>query len=127
MTLRSRVLSVRELPAGEAVGYGGCWITPEHMRIGILAIGYGDGYPRHAPSGTPVVVGGHRTQLVGRVSMDLLAVDLRGCEDVREGDEAVLWGEGLPADEIAQTAGTIAYELFCAVRRQRIEYVYVNA
>ncbi len=126
MTLRSRVLSVRELPAGEPVGYGGCWITPERMRIGILAIGYGDGYPRHAPGGTPVMVGGQRTQVVGRVSMDLLAVDLRGCEAVCEGDEAVLWGEGLPADEVAAAADTIAYELFCAVRRRRVDYVYAG-
>ncbi|HXG27255.1 MAG TPA: alanine racemase [Nevskiales bacterium] len=126
MTLRSRVLSIRELPAGEAVGYGGSWITPERMRVGILAIGYGDGYPRHAPSGTPVRVGGRRTQVVGRVSMDLLAVDLRGCDEVREGDEAVLWGEGLPADEVAAAADTIAYELFCAVRRKRVEYVYAG-
>jgi alanine racemase len=123
MTLSSRLLSIRELPAGEPVGYGGTWTTPERMRIGVLAIGYGDGYPRHAPSGTPVLIGGRRAPLAGRVSMDLITVDLRGCSDAREGDEAVLWGKGLPADEIAQAAGTIAYELFCGLA-QRVEFEY---
>ena len=123
MTLCSRLLSIRGLPAGEPVGYGGTWVTPEHMRIGVIAIGYGDGYPRHAPGGTPVLIGGRRTQLIGRVSMDLVTVDLRGCDDAREGDEAILWGDGLPADEVARHVGTIAYELFCGLSR-RVEYEY---
>lgn len=126
MTLRSRVLSIRELPAGEAVGYGGSWVTPERTRIGVLAIGYADGYPRHAPNGTPVLLRGKRVPLAGRVSMDLVTVDLRGCDEAREGDEAVLWGAGLPADEIASAAGTIAYELFCGVNR-RVEFEYRDA
>jgi alanine racemase len=123
MTLRTRVLSIRELPAGEPVGYGGTWMTPERMRIGVLAIGYGDGYPRCLPSGTPVLINGQRAALAGRVSMDLITVDLRGCDTVREGDEATLWGEGLPAEEIASQAGTIAYELFCGLSR-RVEFEY---
>lgn len=123
MTLRSRVLSIRELSAGEPVGYGATWITPTRMRIAVLAVGYGDGYPRHAPSGTPVMLQGRRLPLVGRVSMDLVTVDLRGCEDLREGDEAVLWGLGLPADEVARMSGTIAYDLFCGLSR-RVEFEY---
>lgn len=123
MSLRSRLLSVRELPAGEAIGYGGTWVTPARMRVGVVAIGYGDGYPRHARSGTPLVIGGRRASLVGRVSMDMLTVDLRGHDDARPGDEVVLWGEGLPADEVAEHAGTIAYDLFCGLTR-RVVFEY---
>jgi alanine racemase len=123
MSLHSRILSVRELAAGEAIGYGGTWITPEPMRIAVLAIGYGDGYPRHIPNGTPVLVNGHPASVVGRVSMDLLTVDLRGCETAQVGDIATLWGAGLPAEEIAAAAGTIAYELFCDLSaRVAVEY-----
>jgi alanine racemase len=124
MTLRSRVLSIRKLPAGEAVGYGGRWTASGPARIGVLSIGYGDGYPRHAPDGTPVLVGGHVVPLAGRVSMDMATVDLSGRDDVRVGDEAVMWGDGLPADEVAGFAGTIAYELFCRLTpRVRREYL----
>lgn len=123
MSLHSRVLSVRELAAGEAVGYGGTWITPEPMRIAVLAIGYADGYPRHIPSGTPVLINGRKAPVVGRVSMDLLTVDLRGSETVQVGDVATLWGAGLPADEVAVAAGTISYELFCGLSaRVEVEY-----
>lgn len=123
MSLRSRLLSIRELAAGEAVGYGSGWMTPEHMRIGVVAIGYGDGYPRHATNGTPVLINGQRVPLVGRVSMDLITVDLRGCEGAREGDEVLLWGTGLPADEVATYANTIAYDLFCGLTR-RVTFEY---
>jgi len=123
MSLRSRLLSIRELAAGEAVGYGGDWTTPQRMRIGIVAIGYGDGYPRHAATGTPVLVSGQRAALVGRVSMDLITIDLRGCETAREGDEVLLWGAGLPADEVATHADTIAYDLFCGLTR-RVNFEY---
>ena len=115
MTLASRIIAVRELAAGEAVGYGATFRCPEAMRVGIVAIGYGDGYPRHAPSGTPILVNGQRAGTAGRVSMDMLAVDLRGVGPVQPGDPVVLWGQGLPCDEIAHAAGTIAYELFCGV------------
>lgn len=125
MTLRARVLSIRDLPTGEAVGYGGTWVTPEPMRIGVLSIGYGDGYPRHAPNGTPVLINGHRTSLVGRVSMDMVTVDLRGFDKLRVGDEAILWGQGLPIDEVATAAGTIAYELFCQLGT-RVEFDYLE-
>jgi len=116
MTLCSRLIAVHRIDAGEPVGYAGTWVAPETMLIGTVAIGYGDGYPRHAPSGTPVLVNGVRTQLIGRVSMDMLSVDLRPLgEQVQVGDEVVLWGEGLPAEEVARHAGTIAYALYCGV------------
>jgi len=95
------------------VGYGATWMAPEAMDVGIVAIGYGDGYPRHAPSGTPVLIGGQRTQLIGRVSMDMLAIDLRPVPHARVGDAVTLWGGSLPADEVATAVGTISYELFC--------------
>ena len=85
------------------------------MRIGIVACGYADGYPRHAPTGTPVLVNGKRSQLLGRVSMDMLNVDLSGIPDARVGSEVMLWGPGLPVDEVAQAAGTIGYELMCSI------------
>lgn len=112
MTLRARLIAVHEVPAGESVGYGATWTATQPTRLGVVSIGYGDGYPRHAPSGTPVLVNGQRCALVGRVSMDMISVDL-GRVPARPGDEAVLWGEGLPVDEIAAAAGTISYELFC--------------
>lgn len=118
MTLRTALIAIRDLQAGEPVGYGGTWRCERECRIGVAAIGYGDGYPRHAPSGTPVLVDGRRAALAGRVSMDMIAVDLTGLPDARIGDPVVLWGEGLPAEEIAQAAGTIPYELFCHVTRR---------
>jgi len=122
MNLTSELISVREVMRGESVGYGGDWICPETMQVGVVACGYGDGYPRHAPPGTPVLVNGQRVPLIGRVSMDMITVDLRGC-DAKVGDPVILWGEGLPADEVAQFAETIAYELFCNVapRVPRVE------
>lgn len=114
MTLRSRLIAVRAVKKGEAVGYGASWVAPQDTRIGVIAIGYGDGYPRHARNGTPVLVGGHRVALAGRVSMDMITVDL-GTAPVKTGDDCVLWGEGLSADVVAAHAGTISYELFCKV------------
>lgn len=114
MTLASRVIAVRPLAAGEAVGYGASWRSTKATRIAVIAIGYGDGYPRHAPSGTPVLINGQRYPVAGRVSMDLLTVDIGGAA-IGEGDEAILWGEGLAASEIAACANTIDYALFCGV------------
>jgi len=122
MTLRSRLIAVRRLSKGDAVGYGSTWVCPEDMPMGVVAVGYGDGYPRHAGSGTPVLINGRRVSLVGRVSMDMICVDLRGAPEAAIGDEAVLWGEGLPVEEIAEHASTIPYELLCAVS-QRVEFV----
>jgi alanine racemase len=123
MTLKSRLIAVNHLSKGDAVGYGAQWSCPENMRVGVVACGYGDGYPRHAKEGTPVLVNGQRVPLIGRVSMDMITVDLRGT-NAQAGDEVVLWGEGLPADEVAQSVGTIAYELFCHVTA-RVPFVEV--
>lgn len=115
MTFSARLIAVKHLKAGDPVGYGGIWQAPEDMPIGVLAVGYGDGYPREMPAATPVLLNGERVSLVGRVSMDTCTVDLRGMPQAGVGDRAVLWGEGLPADEIALAAGTIAYTLFCGI------------
>jgi alanine racemase len=115
MTLTSRLIAIQQYPAGEPVGYGGAWRCPRDSRIGVAAIGYGDGYPRHAPSGTPVLVNGQRAPLVGRVSMDMITIDLTDHPQAKVSDPVVLWGRGLPAEEIARWADTIAYELFCQV------------
>ena len=115
MTLTAPLVAVKTIERGAPVGYGGTWIAPETMSLGLAAIGYADGYPRHAPSGTPVLVNGRRAALAGRVSMDLIAIDLRGCPDARAGDRATLWGEGLPVEEIGEAAGTLSYELLARI------------
>jgi alanine racemase len=112
MTLTTQLIAVREVQAGERVGYGGRFTAPETMPVGVVSIGYGDGYPRHAPNGTPIVVNGQRTQVIGRVSMDLVTVDLRGVQ-AQVGDTVQCWGDQLPIDEVAQVAGAISYELMC--------------
>jgi alanine racemase len=118
MTLKSRILAVQEIRPGERVGYGGTFEATRPTRVGIVACGYADGYPRHAPSGTPILVDGRQTKTVGRVSMDMLACDLTDLPEAGVDSEVVLWGEGLPADEVAAAAGTISYELFCALARR---------
>ncbi|CAB3698453.1 alanine racemase [Achromobacter piechaudii] len=116
MTLSSEIIAVQELKAGDSVGYGAIFRAERAMRIGIVACGYADGYPRHATTGTPVVVAGIRTQLVGRVSMDMLIVDLDPIPAAGVGTPVVLWGEDGPSvDDVAQSAGTIGYELLCAL------------
>jgi alanine racemase len=115
MTLASEIISVRDLKVGDRVGYGGIFTATAPMRIGIVACGYGDGYPRHAPSGTSILVGGRRTCTVGRVSMDKLCVDITELPEAGVGAPVVLWGQGLSVDEVATAAGTISYELFCAL------------
>ena len=115
MTLQSEIISVRELNAGERVGYGGLFRAEAPMRIGTVACGYADGYPRHAPTGTPVLVDGQRTRTLGRVSMDMLSVDLSTLPDADTGSRVTLWGAGLPVEEVARAAGTISYELLCAL------------
>ncbi len=115
MTMTSEFIAIRQLAAGEGVGYGHDWIAPVPSTIGVLAIGYADGYPRHAPSGTPVWVNGQRLPLVGRVSMDMIAVDLSGVENVAIGDQVELWGQHLNVNEVAAHAGTIGYEVLAGV------------
>jgi alanine racemase len=118
MTLASEIIGVQQIAAGETVGYGCTFRAEREMRVGIVACGYADGYPRHAPTGTPVLVGGRRTRILGRVSMDMLAVDLADLREAGVGTPVTLWGEGLSADEVAAAAGTISYELFCALARR---------
>jgi alanine racemase len=115
MTLSSELIAVQQIAAGDCVGYGSRFQAEGPMTIGVVACGYADGYPRHAPQDTPVLVDGVRTRLVGRVSMDMLTVDLSNLPDARVGSKVVLWGEGMPIDEVAEAAGTIGYELMCAL------------
>ena len=115
MTLASRLIAIRKLRPGDRVGYGGEFRCELPMRVGVVACGYADGYPRHAPSGTPILVAGARTRTVGRVSMDMITVDLAPVPAAEVGSPVVLWGEGLPVDEVAIAARTVGYELLCAV------------
>lgn len=115
MTLRSRIIAVQDLWPGDEVGYGALFRAEHAMRIGIVACGYADGYPRHAPNGTPVLVEGQMTQTLGRVSMDMLYADLSRLPQADVGSNVVLWGEGLPIEEVARAAETISYELMCAL------------
>ena len=118
MTLCSEVIAVQQLSVGERVGYGGTFEADRAMRVGVVACGYADGYPRHAATGTPVLVNGRRSRTLGRVSMDMLAIDLTDFREADVGTPVTLWGEGLSADEVATAAGTISYELFCALARR---------
>ena len=121
MTLATRLIGVQSLQPGDTVGYGSSFVAEQPMRIGIAAVGYADGYPRHAPTGTPVLVDGVRTRVVGRVSMDMVTVDLTPVPEAGFGSEVVLWGRSaqhgtlLPIDEVARASGTVGYELMCAV------------
>jgi alanine racemase len=115
MTLESRLIAVQDLQPGETVGYGGLFRADKATRIGVVACGYADGYPRHAPNGTPIQVAGRMTGTVGRVSMDLLCVDLGPVPEARPGSRVVLWGNGVPVERVAEAAGTVGYQLLCAV------------
>ena len=123
MTLVSELIAVNQFNKGDRVGYGGSWTCPEDMSIGVVAIGYGDGYPRHARAGTPLLINGKRSQLIGRVSMDMITVDLRQQADAEVGDPVILWGRGLAVEEVADYADTIAYELLCSVT-SRVQFEY---
>ena len=115
MTLRSKIVALQSLASGDTVGYGAAFRAPQALRIGVVAGGYADGYPRIAPNGTPVRVCGKRVPMAGRVSMDMVTVDLSAVPEARVGSDVVLWGEGLPVDEVAAMASTVGYELLCAV------------
>ncbi|AGH82442.1 alanine racemase [Psychromonas sp. CNPT3] len=124
MTLKSRLIAVREHKKGEAVGYGANWVAPQDTKLGVVAVGYGDGYPRMAPEGTPILVNGRIVPLVGRVSMDMLTVDLGlDCTD-KVGDDVTLWGEGLSATRVSKHMGTVAYELITKLTA-RVELQYL--
>jgi len=122
MELHSQLIAVKQIEKGDAVGYGGSWTCEKPTMLGVVAIGYGDGYPRYAKTGTPVLVNGKRVPLVGRVSMDMIAVDLEFQPDAKPGDPVILWGDGLPVEEIARCADTIPYTLVCGVT-QRVQLV----
>jgi alanine racemase len=122
MTLRSEVIGIQHIEPGDTVGYGSRFEASGPMTVGVVACGYADGYPRHAPHGTPVIVDGVRTTLLGRVSMDMMTVDLTPIPNARIGSKVTLWGDGLPVDEVAQAAGTIGYELMCALA-QRVRVI----
>jgi alanine racemase len=120
MTLASRIIGTQDLSAGDSVGYGSSFVASEPLRIGVVACGYADGYPRHCSTGTPVLVNGVRTRMVGRVSMDMITVDLTPVPHAGFGSEVTLWGCSasgavLPIDEVAQAGGTVGYELMCAL------------
>ncbi len=121
MEFLSTLIAVKRVAAGERVGYGGRYRVERDMRLGIAAVGYGDGYPWCMPDGAPVLVGGHRAAIAGRVSMDMITVDVTELPDAAVGDEVVLWGRGLPVEEVARCAGTIPYELVCRVTERVIK------
>ncbi|WAG78912.1 alanine racemase [Metapseudomonas furukawaii] len=122
MTLESKIISVRELPAGQPVGYGARFVTERPTRVGVVAMGYADGYPRHAPTGTPVAIDGQPSRLIGRVSMDMLTVDLTDLPQAGLGSRVELWGKQVLASEVAMAAGTIPYQIFCNLRRVPLVY-----
>ncbi len=124
MTLKSNLIAVREHKAGESVGYGGTWVSEGDTRLGVVAMGYGDGYPRSAPSGTPVWLNGREVPIVGRVSMDMMSVDLGPNATDKVGDEVVLWGREVPVERIAECTGISAYELITKLtQRVAMEYI----
>lgn len=125
MTLLSKLISIKDVKKGETIGYGGTYVCEKDLSIGIVAIGYGDGYPRHAKTGTPVLVNDQRCALLGRVSMDMICVDLSEQPNAKINDPVVLWGEGLAVEEIAEYSDTIAYELLCGVTK-RVEFKYLD-
>jgi len=122
MSLHSRLIAVKSIDAGDTVGYAGSWLCEKSTTLGVVAIGYGDGYPRHAKAGTPVLVNGRRVPLIGRVSMDMITVDLATQPEARPGDPVTLWGDGLAVEEIARYADTIPYTLVCGIT-QRVQIV----
>lgn len=125
MTLESRLIAIHECDAGESIGYGQTFRCPERMPIGVVAVGYADGVHRSLPNGTPTLVNGVEAPIAGRVSMDMITIDLRKVPQAKVGDPVRLWGEGVPAEVIAKNAGTLAYELFCGLT-QRVRFIYKN-
>ncbi|SEH07163.1 alanine racemase [Candidatus Venteria ishoeyi] len=122
MSLSSRIISIKQCQAGDTLGYGATWACPQTMPVAAVSIGYGDGYPRHAPPATPVWLNKQRVKLVGRVSMDMITLDLRECPDAQVGDKVELWGQHIPVDEIARLSGTIGYELLTGVTKRVPRY-----
>ena len=126
LTLTSRLIARREYAAGSSIGYGSAYVCEQAMPVGVAAVGYADGIHRSLASGAPVLIGGRRVALAGRVSMDMITLDLRQAPAAGVGDEVLLWGAGLPAEEVAMHAGTLAYELFCGLTN-RVRFRYVDS
>jgi alanine racemase len=122
MTLSTKLIAINQIAKGEKIGYGQTWQCPESMRVGVAAIGYGDGYPRQVSEGTPVLMNDCYVPIIGRISMDLITLDLRTQPNAKIGDRVILWGKGLPVERIAQASGTIGYELVCGMTR-RVDFV----
>ena len=122
MSLYARIIAIKQLKTGETVGYGATWVADRNTLLAVVSIGYGDGYPRHAKQGTPVLINNQRLPLVGRVSMDMITVDITEHTDIKIGDQVLLWGNGLPIEEIAASADTIPYTLLCGIT-QRVKIV----
>lgn len=118
MTLTSEIIGVQQLAAGSSVGYGSRYLASGSQRIGVVACGYADGYPRHAPTGTPIKVDGEMTQVVGAVSMDMITVDLTPCPQAGIGSQVELWGNSVKIDDVAAASGTVGYELMCALAQR---------
>ncbi len=125
MTLQARLISIQNCKAGDSVGYCSEFICPHDMRIGIVSIGYADGYPSNAPNGTPVLINGKRTATTGRVSMDMIAIDLSPDPDAQIGDSVTLWGDDLSLDEVAEHTGILSYNLTCSIA-ERVAREYIN-
>lgn len=124
MRLTTKVIAIRDVDAAQGVGYGGSWQSAQPTKLAVVAMGYGDGYPRHAKEGTPVIINGHRYGIVGSVAMDMITLDIGNNEhNVQVGDEVIMWGPELPVEEIAQCADTISYELLCNIT-PRVSYEY---
>lgn len=120
MTLKSEIISIHALESGDRVGYGGTWMAPKPLRVGIVAIGYGDGYPHRAESGTPILVNDKLCELIGQVSMDMLTVNLSNQPDAKLGDPVVLWGTGLPIEQVAESTSSFRFELLCGINRGQL-------
>ena len=125
MTLQTRLVSITKAKKDSSIGYGGRYICSKDMLIGVIAMGYGDGYPRTARDGTPIIVNNKRCQLVGRVSMDMATIDLSNCLDAKVGDPVILWGDGLPIEEVASYTDNIPYDILCSVQ-QRVKFYWTN-
>lgn len=124
MSLVSRLLTVKQINVGDTVGYGGHWCCKKSTLLGVIAAGYGDGYPREVMAGTPVLINNIKVPIIGRVSMDMITVDLQDCQNVKPGDSVTLWGKGLPVEELAGYANTIPYTLLCGIT-QRVGVIEV--
>ncbi|MES2142713.1 MAG: alanine racemase [Pseudomonadota bacterium] len=126
MNLKSEIITINQLKQDDRVGYSGTWIAPDSIRVGVIAIGYGDGYPHRAKNGTPVLVNEQLVELVGQVSMDMLTVDLRTQPDAKQGDPVTLWGAGLPIEQVAMSTSTFRYELLCGINRGQLVRMHIE-